>query len=55
MSTELPMTDWNDLSNDELFARLVQKGLDNLSAMACVSWRDDRTGIKTINSILGEE
>jgi hypothetical protein len=44
---------WSELSDDELRARLVQRGVDESAARSLVTHREDPVGAKMIAELLG--
>ncbi len=44
---------WSELSDDELRARLVQRGLDESTARFLVTYREDPLAAKMIVELLG--
>jgi hypothetical protein len=44
---------WSELSDDELRARLVQRGVDESAARSLVTHREDPLGAKMIVELLG--
>ena len=44
---------WSELSDDELRARLVQRGVDESAARLLVTHREDPLGVKMIAELLG--
>jgi hypothetical protein len=44
---------WSDLSDDELRARLVQRGVDESAARFLVTHREDPLAAKMIAELLG--
>ena len=45
---------WTELSDDELAARLMQRGMAPTVARDWVQWRDSVGGVEEISLILGE-
>lgn len=49
------MIDWTDLGDDELEARLVQRGLPREDARSWVDYREVPSGMRQISIFLAED